>query len=103
MVTAVKSPCNGVCHLRGTLCMGCFRTIDEIVNWGSMSMDERMKIMEQLDTRAKCPECGKWNKCAMEEGKSSSTCWCMKEPVKAIVGYKQTCLCRECYRKLGDE
>lgn len=97
-----NSPCNRVCHLRGTLCMGCFRTIDEIIKWGSYSMEDKLQIMKKLDTRAKCPECGKWNKCAMEEGKSSSTCWCMQESVKIVSSEYSSCLCRTCFRKGND-
>ena len=64
-----------------------------------MSDQDRMKVMEALDTRAKCLECGKWNNCAMEEGKSASTCWCMKEPAKMISENYSSCLCRSCLRE----
>lgn len=61
---------------------------------------ERLGILiEQLETRSKCPECGKWNKCAIEAGKSSSTCWCMQEPAKMISKQSSSCLCRTCYRR----
>lgn len=65
-------------------------------------MEDKLQIMKKLDTRAKCPECGKWNKCAMEEGKSSSTCWCMQESVKIVSSEYSSCLCRTCFRKGND-
>lgn len=103
MVIAVSSPCNGVCHLRGILCVGCFRNTHEISTWGSMTMEKRMETMAKLDSRAKCPSCGKWNKCAIEEGKSANACWCMEEPVKKIKEDNiDSCLCRTCYQQSGE-
>ena len=95
----IESPCTRVCRLRGILCVGCFRIIDEITEWSGMSNDDRMSVIGKLNTRAKCPECGKWNKCAMEEGKSASTCWCMNEPAKMVSSEYSSCLCRSCYRE----
>lgn len=66
-------------------------------------MSEKMKIMESLDQRAKCPECGKWNKCAVEEGKSSNTCWCISEPLLLKDYEENTCLCRSCLREKFSE
>lgn len=63
-----------------------------------MSESDVIGVMNKLNTRAKCPTCGKWNKCAMEEGKSVSACWCMNEPPKDLPTY-QSCLCRTCYHE----
>lgn len=63
-------------------------------------MTDKMEVLREIDTRAKCPECGKWNKCAVEEGKSSNTCWCMQEPAKMVSSEYSSCLCRTCFRKL---
>ena len=64
-----------------------------------MTEDSRMAVLRKLNTRSKCPKCGKWNKCSMEEGKSSSTCWCMTHPSKIIGENYSTCLCRDCYNE----
>jgi uncharacterized protein len=49
----VKSPCVKVCQMepgRG-LCLGCGRTLDEIVRWAQMSDNERERIMAELPAR----------------------------------------------------
>ncbi|WP_235987771.1 DUF1289 domain-containing protein [Roseibium aggregatum] len=47
------SPCTKVCQIdqRTKLCLGCYRTLDEIAAWGAMRPDEREKVMEDLDRR----------------------------------------------------
>jgi len=49
----VASPCNKVCILdTGTrLCIGCFRTIDEIAGWGALTDRERAAIVAELPGR----------------------------------------------------
>lgn len=61
-------------------------------------MSDKMSMLKALDKKAICPECGKWNNCAMEEGKSASTCWCMTEEPKEIDKQSDACYCRTCYR-----
>ncbi len=39
-------------HPEAKICMGCFRSIDEISNWSSMSRPERLALMETLPERA---------------------------------------------------
>lgn len=50
----VDSPCIKVCVVHPTerLCVGCYRTIDEIAGWGRMSPDERRRVMAELPARA---------------------------------------------------
>jgi uncharacterized protein len=95
------SPCNGVCHLRGELCIGCFRTTSQIIRWINMSDSERMVVMKSLDTKAKCPKCGKWNKCALEEGKAISSCWCFGVKFIDNTGDLSdvSCYCKTCLTK----
>ena len=62
-------------------------------------MSDKMFLLESLTNKSTCPECGRWNNCAMEEGKSASSCWCMTEPVKEIEEDSDSCLCKICYRK----
>lgn len=33
------------------LCIGCWRTLDEIARWGAMSESERKSVMEALPAR----------------------------------------------------
>ncbi len=48
------SPCVKVCvmHTTARICIGCFRTIDEISAWSRLSSDERRTIKAELDSRA---------------------------------------------------
>ena len=49
----VETPCINVCTLdpaRG-LCIGCGRTLSEIARWGTMTADERARIMATLRDR----------------------------------------------------
>lgn len=50
----IDSPCIKVCvlHPGVKLCMGCYRTGDEIARWSRMAPDERRSIMAELSARA---------------------------------------------------
>ena len=49
----VESPCVKLCviHPEERLCVGCFRTIEEISNWSRLTRDARATIMADLPTR----------------------------------------------------
>ena len=49
----VNSPCIGICSVDDLsgLCVGCFRTMDEISQWWDMNDAERNKVMSQLADR----------------------------------------------------
>lgn len=49
----VASPCNKVCILDPAtqLCIGCFRTMDEIAAWGALTDSERATILAALPAR----------------------------------------------------
>ena len=50
----MKSPCLKVCLMdpQNELCKGCFRTLDEIARWGSMTDAQREAVMADLPRRA---------------------------------------------------
>lgn len=50
----VPSPCICICRVdpRSGLCDGCFRTIDEIAGWTSMSNAARREVWMRLGERA---------------------------------------------------
>jgi uncharacterized protein len=49
----IESPCIGTCTLGpDDLCMGCFRTSEEIAGWLSFAPDRRRAIMQGLPARA---------------------------------------------------
>ena len=50
----IDSPCVKLCVVQpqSRLCVGCFRSIDEISAWSRMTPDTRKAIMAELPTRA---------------------------------------------------
>ena len=49
----MDTPCIKICTMEGDtgLCAGCWRTLDEIMAWSSLSSAERRRIMAALDAR----------------------------------------------------
>lgn len=50
---SVPSPCVQVCVIdpASGLCLGCFRTLEEIAQWSRLSSAARTAIMAELDSR----------------------------------------------------
>lgn len=50
----IESPCVKLCVLHPTagICIGCYRTSEEIAAWGEMTPDTRRHIMTGLKDRA---------------------------------------------------
>lgn len=50
----VESPCVKICviHPASGLCLGCYRTIDEIAAWSSLTPEARRALMATLPARA---------------------------------------------------
>ncbi|NIA02902.1 MAG: DUF1289 domain-containing protein [Planctomycetia bacterium] len=50
--TAVPSPCVDRCCLNDNdVCMGCFRSLQEILNWGGADSQTRLEILQIVDAR----------------------------------------------------
>ena len=49
------SPCTKICtiHPRARICIGCFRTLDEIATWSSLDREQRLSLMATLPDREK--------------------------------------------------
>lgn len=50
---AIATPCVKVCVVDGAtgLCLGCFRTLQEIAGWGRLDDAERARVMAELPGR----------------------------------------------------
>lgn len=50
----VRSPCIAVCRMdpQGGLCLGCFRSMDEIIAWGRMGEPEKRLVWQRIAQRA---------------------------------------------------
>ena len=49
----IESPCVNICRMdnENRYCIGCWRSIDEIKRWTTMSDEERAAVMVQLEAR----------------------------------------------------
>ncbi len=54
MSEAVKSPCVSVCALdENDLCMGCFRSTQEITDWSSYDDERKREVVRLANERCK--------------------------------------------------
>jgi len=53
MTKGPQSPCNRNCTLNPdtNTCMGCYRTLDEILNWTKFSATEKQGVLDKLPER----------------------------------------------------
>jgi uncharacterized protein len=53
----VPSPCINVCRMNPetSLCEGCYRTLDEIAAWASLSPEEKRAVLARLPARRSRP------------------------------------------------
>lgn len=56
MSSPVPSPCVNVCRMNAHTgwCEGCWRTIDEIAAWSTMSDEDKLTVWARLDERREC-------------------------------------------------
>jgi predicted Fe-S protein YdhL (DUF1289 family) len=47
----VKSPCINICKLENNICVGCFRTIEEITHWTNYTDLEKKMVIELTTIR----------------------------------------------------
>jgi predicted Fe-S protein YdhL (DUF1289 family) len=51
-VTPGRSPCVSICALNDdNVCMGCYRSGEEITQWGAMTEDQRRAVMQKVGER----------------------------------------------------
>jgi predicted Fe-S protein YdhL (DUF1289 family) len=52
-MTSVPSPCNSICTIDAELglCIGCYRTLDEIASWMRLSDDRKRDVVRSLPAR----------------------------------------------------
>ncbi|MDP3620732.1 MAG: DUF1289 domain-containing protein [Polynucleobacter sp.] len=48
-----QSPCINWCEMnpKSGYCLGCYRTINEIASWSSLSEEQQLAILAQIDDR----------------------------------------------------
>jgi len=118
-VTVIDSPCVGVCRLDADtqICMGCYRTLDEIAVWSECSHKQKIDVLARLPARGSehrerfakalratdpavpaavdmCVKCGAEFHCGMQ---SDVPCWCASfPPVAPSELLPVGCLCPDC-------
>ena len=115
----VESPCIKLCTLdpSGEVCLGCFRTLDEIGHWPQLSNAERFDVLERLPKRRarfaatgnalghpsgpppawkplRCERCGAGFVCGADD--LETPCWCTRYPPVAPSQATSGCLCPVC-------
>jgi predicted Fe-S protein YdhL (DUF1289 family) len=52
-MSEVKSPCVEICQLdmSSDICLGCFRTMDEIAGWVEMTDAEKRDVLSLIEER----------------------------------------------------
>jgi len=47
----IESPCISICRYENEVCVGCGRTVDDIVNWYDMTDDEKQTVLNRLEKK----------------------------------------------------
>ena len=56
--TYIQTPCIMVCRLnKDDICMGCYRTLDEIGAWSDADTKGRLKILDNISERYQFVDC----------------------------------------------
>ena len=45
----IESPCMSICRYDTEVCVGCGRTVDEVVNWYDMTDDKKQAVLNRLE------------------------------------------------------
>jgi len=52
-----ESPCNNICTLDDEkICLGCFRSLDEIIHWAKMDETIRRDVLRKAEKRRKAAD-----------------------------------------------
>jgi predicted Fe-S protein YdhL (DUF1289 family) len=49
----IESPCISVCRYEDEVCVGCGRTVDEVVEWYNFSDDEKQAVLNRIEKDSK--------------------------------------------------
>jgi uncharacterized protein len=48
----IKSPCKSICKYdKNRICIGCYRKSVEIINWITMSNEEKKEVLDNIEKR----------------------------------------------------
>ena len=49
----IESPCISICRYEDEICVGCGRTVDDVVNWYDMTDDEKQAVLNRIEKESK--------------------------------------------------
>lgn len=49
MINEVESPCISICRMEDEVCVGCGRTVEEVVEWYNFSNDEKQTVLNRIE------------------------------------------------------
>jgi predicted Fe-S protein YdhL (DUF1289 family) len=49
MINEIESPCISVCRYENEVCVGCGRTVEEVVNWFDFTNEQRQEVVNRLE------------------------------------------------------
>ncbi len=49
--SSIKSPCIDVCVTRDGVCIGCYRTLEEMAGWKSYTEKQKAEVLEKIKKR----------------------------------------------------
>jgi len=49
----IESPCISICRYEDEVCVGCGRTVDEVVGWYDMTDDEKQAVLNRIEKDSK--------------------------------------------------
>lgn len=49
----IESPCVSICRMENEVCVGCSRTVDDIVNWYDMTDNEKQAVLNRIEKDSK--------------------------------------------------
>jgi predicted Fe-S protein YdhL (DUF1289 family) len=51
--SAIESPCISICRYEDEVCVGCGRTVDEVVEWYNMTDKQKQAVLNRLEKESK--------------------------------------------------
>ena len=49
----IESPCVSVCRMENEICVGCGRTLEEVVEWYNFTDEEKQAVLNRLEKKKK--------------------------------------------------
>jgi predicted Fe-S protein YdhL (DUF1289 family) len=49
----IESPCVSICRYEDEVCVGCNRTVDEVVEWYNMNDKQKQAVLNRIEKESK--------------------------------------------------